>query len=421
MLQDILFFSHYALLLLFGIFFSAAFAGIQPTKKNFSIYTIFTCFCATIQIVLYSFLKETVIWELYPLLTHLPLVFLLRFYHKKRLSTALVSVTTAYLCCQPANFLGIFVFNFTRNSSVEYFTRILVICITGIILFRFAVSYLAQLYNRNIHILRILGILPIGYYCYDYAFGIFADFWRSDPIVAQQILPLLLVFIYVLFCIAYYREYEMRQVAEQKEQIILTESQQQEKEIDAIKRSAQEIRLIRHDMRHLLDSISFCLDINDTEKARELISGFISHIDATIVARYCKNDTLNYVLSSYVAKCEAHNINLTLDVQIDDIHIDEIIFCSILTNAFDNAFNAQMELPKEKRRIKLMIVNTDGRILISVKNTFFKKPVIVDGLPVTKRKGHGYGTQSIRYLTEKIGGNYQFYVQDDLFIVRLVL
>ena len=188
-----------------------------------------------------------------------------------------------------------------------------------------------------------------------------------------------------------------------------------------MKRSAHEIRLIRHDMRHLLDNISFCLDVNDTEKATELIAGFITHIDATIVARYCKNDTLNYVLSSYVAKCEQYQVHLTLDVQIDEIAIDEIILSSLLTNVFENALNAQLELPKEKRKIKILITKPNERILISVKNPIHKKPVFADGLPVSRRKGHGYGTQSIRYLTEKIGGNYQFSVQDDQFVVRLIL
>lgn len=412
---------HYSILLLFGILFSVAFAGIPATKKNIIAYSSFSLFCVLIQVILYMLFYETIIWKIYPLFTHLPLIFMLYLYNKKSFSTALISVTTAYLSCQPANFLGLFAFHLTRRAEAEYFIRIVVLLITASILSRFAVSYLTQLYNKNRRVLYILGILPVGYYCYDYAIGIYADLWRTNPVITQEILPLLLFFIYVLFCIAFYQEYEMRQIAEQKERIILTASQQQLKDIDALKRSSKEIRLIRHDMRHLLDSISFCLDVNDTAKAQELISGFISHIDATIVARYCKNDTLNYVLSSYVAKCETHNISLSLDIQIDDIHIDEIIFCSTLTNVFDNAFNAQMELPEEKRFIKILIANANERVLISVKNPFHTKPIFKDGLPVSNRKEHGYGAQSIRYLTEKLGGNYQFSVQDNLFIVRLVL
>ncbi len=292
----------------------------------------------------------------------MPLFQLLFLYYKKRFSTALLSITTTYLCCQPANFFGLIAFRFTHSPSLEYAVRIVALVLTAFILLRFAVLYLAQIYNKVQLNLYILGILPVGYYLYDYSFGLSTDLQQLLPIMTEEILPLLLVFIYVLFCIAYYDEYEMRQTAEQ-----------QKKEVDAMKRSAHEIRLIRHDMRHLLDNISFCLDVNDTDKAKELIAGFITHIDATIVARYCKNDTLNYVLSSYVAKCEQYQVHLTLDVQIDEIAIDEIILSSLLTNVFENALNAQLELPKEKRKIKILITKSNERILISVKNPFHKK------------------------------------------------
>lgn len=45
----------------------------------------------------------------------------------------------------------------------------------------------------------------------------------------------------------------------------------------------------------------------------------------------------------------------------------------------------------------------------------------MDGVPVTNRKGHGFGTQSICYITEKLEGKYQFFVQDNTFTVRIVL
>lgn len=421
MLNTILFFASNLVLLLFGIFFSAAFADIQPTRKNCNVFISFSIACGAAQIIVFYFVSEEHIWKLYPFITHIPLIYVLCFYCKKRFATALIAVTTAYLCCQPANFLGKLAFDIFRNPEIESLTRLIVLILTGIILFKFCVSYLARLYTKENRNLYVFGMLPVGYYLYDYLMSIYTSFWQKKPVIAREILPLFLFVIYVLFIIVYYREHELRQVAEEKEQVFLTASQQHKKEVEAIKRSTQEIRLIRHDMRHVLDNINFCLDVNDIEKAKELISGFITHIDATIVARYCKNDTLNYVLSSYVAKCEAHHINLTLDVQIYDIHIDETLFCSILTNAFDNAYNAQMELPEEKRYIKLLIKQANDHILISMKNPFHKKPVLVDGSPVTKERGHGYGTQSIRYLTERLGGNCQFMVQDDMFVVRLVL
>ena len=61
------------------------------------------------------------------------------------------------------------------------------------------------------------------------------------------------------------------------------------------------------------------------------------------------------------------------------------------------------------------------KLLISVKNTFAEMPQIVDGMPLSKKAGHGFGTQSIRYITEKMKGNCQFTVKEDWFIVMVVV
>ena len=85
--------------------------------------------------------------------------------------------------------------------------------------------------------------------------------------------------------------------------------------------------------------------------------------------------------------------------------------------------NAQEELPEEARQITLMLKESDGKLLLSVRNSFHEEPEFLDGLPVTKQKenGHGYGTQSIRYMTERIGGKCQFIVENGQFVLRVVL
>ena len=92
-----------------------------------------------------------------------------------------------------------------------------------------------------------------------------------------------------------------------------------------------------------------------------------------------------------------------------------------MSNALDNALNAQKRLPENKRSIHVMLKNRDHKLLFSVKNPFFEQPIFIDGFPASNRKGHGYGTKSIAYLTERLGGNYQFTLEDDLFVLRVVI
>jgi len=137
--------------------------------------------------------------------------------------------------------------------------------------------------------------------------------------------------------------------------------------------------------------------------------------------RYCTVDTINYVLSDFAERCKAENTAFIPQIELEKMDADEIMFSTILSNALDNALNAQKSLPVGNREIRVMLKNADNRILLSVKNPIDKQVVFVDGMPLSNRKGHGYGTQSIRYMTERLGGNCQFTVQDQYFIARVII
>ena len=64
-----------------------------------------------------------------------------------------------------------------------------------------------------------------------------------------------------------------------------------------------------------------------------------------------------------------------------------------------------------------MIKYVHEKLLLSATNPVAEKPAFSDGLPVTPKEGHGYGSQSIRYMTERLGGNCQFSMNKDLFSV----
>jgi sensor histidine kinase regulating citrate/malate metabolism len=126
-------------------------------------------------------------------------------------------------------------------------------------------------------------------------------------------------------------------------------------------------------------------------------------------------------LSDFAAKCHSKDISFLHTVELNDIYVDEILFASILSNALDNALNAQTQVPIAERQIRLTLRSSHGKLLLSVENPTVQIPVFSDGIPVTSRPGHGYGTQSIRYMTERLGGNCQFSIQGNLFVVRVII
>lgn len=421
-MDTILFFTHYALLLLFGVLLSMAFAGVRLSSgKNIAIISAMFVACGISQLGAYVLFDEAFVWQIYPLIAHLPNILLLCAYYRKPLATALAAVSTAYLCCQPANWFGLMLEAVTGSYPAEQVSRILILLAVGFVSIRYLTSYISDLYNKDRRSIWIFGMIPMIYYLFDYSMDIYSDLWSLNNRTAVEFLAFFLCIVYLSFCVVYYKEYEKKADAERKEQLIRITVEQQAKEIEAAKRSEHEVRLLRHDMRLFLNNLSLCMENGDMDTARKMIAGISSSVEATVLQRYCQNDTVNYVLSNFAARCRELNIRFSTNIELTGELPDEILFSTILSNGLDNALNAQKELPEAKRGIRLMLKTNNGKTLLSVTNPFATAPTFVDGMPISTKPGHGYGTQSIRYMTERLGGNCMFTTEEDRFILRVVI
>lgn len=421
MLETVLFFVHSAMVLIFGVFLSAAFSGVTLSRKNSLYNLIFCLLCGGLQLALFLLASEQTVWYAYPLITHLPVILYLVLIFHRKFSTALASVLSSYLFCQPAKWLGVLALYLTQSASLQYTARILCLLAVGLLSVKYAAPSLGGIFSKDLRSVSIFGLVPMVYYLFDYGTVVYTDFWQSSNQVAFEFLPFLLCITFLLFCTVYYREYERKADAERKEQIVRIVAQQQAKYTETAKQIDQEVRILRHDMLHLLNRLTICIDTNDIPKAKEMLQSYISYIDGTQLTRFCGCDTVNYVLSAFAANCERERIPFRWDIQLDTLKTDELMFCSILQNALDNAYNAQLQLEPAQRSIHLLLKHMDNKLLLSVKNPTNEVPLFSDGLPLSRKPGHGYGTQSIRYLSERLGGSCQFSCHEGLFILRVVL
>lgn len=422
MLDELLFIAYYSSVLLFGVFLSVSFSGIRLfEKKNLINSVILFTVCGLLQLLIFSLSGESLVWKLYPLVTHVPVILFLYIFYHQRIMTALSSVTTAYLCCQPAKWFGLLCSSLNLNYAIEITVRIIVLLIMGIISLQYMAPYVAKLYNKDFRSIYILGTIPVFYYFFDYITGIYTNLWYIHSRLTAEFVHFFLCLFFISFCVIYSNENEQKMEAERRENLIRISAQQQNLQIEAVKRTETEIKILRHDMRLFLNSLAVCIENNELDNAQEMISSYCGRIDGTKLEHFCENDIINYVLSDFSEKCRFKNIPFHHVVELEVLHVDEMLFGSILSNALDNALNAQEKLPDGCRNVKVMLKNMDGKLLLSVKNAVASPPLFVDGLPITDQKGHGYGTKSIRYITERLGGNCQFSVQDGWFVVRIIL
>lgn len=136
MLESILAVLHNATTLLFGVYISAAFLGVRMNRHNVFTLLIFSGAVGIIYIAAYLGLGTEGTEKIYPLIIHLPLVLFLSRYYKYKPALSVLSVLTAYLCCQISKWVGLVAYAAMPQMWIYYAVRITVTVITFIILIR---------------------------------------------------------------------------------------------------------------------------------------------------------------------------------------------------------------------------------------------------------------------------------------------
>lgn len=183
-----------------------------------------------------------------------------------------------------------------------------------------------------------------------------------------------------------------------------------------------ELRIVRHDMRHLLITVSSLIQQSKLTQAQQLIDEYIKTIDNTKIIKYCNDPIINSIISYYKSICIRNKINLK--IKIKNIETPKNIKSSdiaiLISNCFDNAINASMKLSKN-RYIEFKFINTDGKLVLQVKNNY-KGDIQYDSneLPTNLNENHGIGTQSIASFCKKNKLTLDYDITDSLFTISII-
>lgn len=424
MITTMLFILKYALITFFGIIVSITFTGVRMNGRMLGVVLLLFAVCGSAELCTYSIWDYETTHRFYPLIVHLPILLVLIFHYRKRIVTSIAAITTAYLLCQPAKWFSLFFESITKSENVEIITYIIILAAIGVISLWHIRPCVEEMYNKDARSVLIFGSIPFAYYIFDYTIISYKQLLISHTQLIMEFLPFIMCLSFTLFCIVYFQEYEKNADTERRNQLIRIAAEQQEKEIEAIRKINMETHVIRHDLRFLLSTLAASIENDDKETTKKLLSDYTELVETTFVKRYCKNDIINYILINFASKCKEASVEFDAQIELGDLdHLgkDELLFASIVSNSLDNAYNAQLSLPPEMRRVETMIKTSRDKLLVSVKNPFASEPKFVNGMPVSRRKGHGYGTQGIRYLTERLDGNCQFSIQDGMFVTRIII
>ncbi len=269
----------------------------------------------------------------------------------------------------------------------------------------------------------LLGAVPLFYYIFDYVTTIFTDVLYQGAEWAVQFMPSTISIFYFVFVILYYVETQ-KQVRIQRERDILdTQFKLAQTEFTSLRQMQQNAAAYRHDMRHHFALLQGLASKGHMEEIIEYIGTALSDIDTITPKRFCENETVNLILSAFLAKAEQSDILLTIDARLpDSLPFSDTELCSLLSNALENAIQASKYIPDTKQRVILLrMYSKNTKLCIDIRNSYHTVPIFHEGHPITKVQGHGFGTKSMVHIVEKHGGVYQFLVKDGWFLFQATI
>lgn len=172
----------------------------------------------------------------------------------------------------------------------------------------------------------------------------------------------------------------------------------------AIVENEQKLAVLRHDIRHYVTTLFAMLESGQTEKAKELLTLINGKIDASAQITYCKNPTINGVISNYASLMANNKIPFSAKIVLPDVlHINETELAVFLCNCLENALNATLKLPEDKRQVTINATSKEDSTIWEISNTFDGKPntTVADLNDINAE--HGIGTHSIQRFAKKNG------------------
>lgn len=365
--------------------------------------------------------------KLYIQVIHIP-VFLI-FWIATRISAIKIvsALYTAVFMIYPANLALTIISNTIEwlHPAGFYFIYITV-CIIMLLVnnyyFRPYFRYMIENYS-NVSFVK-LSLLPLTYYIANYWLGLY----NFTAVRSMEIIILRVVF-FMITLIAYVLIFDIAKTTREKEALqgtqmalsMMLESANQQ--VSALQTTQTQAAVYRHDMRHHLALIGGYLAEGEFDKAENYIKLTQADIEAITPKRYCENNAVNLILSYFELKAKNKGVLFSVEAHLtQNIPISETELCALLSNGLENAIEAAAQVASEQfRKVKLRCYIHKNNLLIYIENSFTGKLAIENGLPQSKREGHGFGAKSMAMIAEKYNGYCSFEKTDEIFILRIVL
>lgn len=244
----------------------------------------------------------------------------------------------------------------------------------------------------------------------------------------QSLLILLMMLNEILIYWLIFREAVRRKRDSEKRRAMEIRQMQYEK----ISGDMENVRRMRHDLRHHYASLNDMLDRGKIEEMKDYLSKIIDTTVRREAETYCKDITVNALMQYYIGLARDEGISCETHIECNELAIEATDMTVLFGNAMENAINACKKYPG-KRWINIQIGMVQGSFAIEISNScksvrLNRRFQTEDGfLPAeafqSSRPGGGYGLRSIAHTAQKYDGSASFHFNagKEIFTARIRL
>ena len=186
----------------------------------------------------------------------------------------------------------------------------------------------------------------------------------------------------------------------------------------------RQIRGWRHDYRNHIQMMKVLAANGDLDALKAYLDELDTDLNTVDTVVKTGNPMADAILNSKISLARSRNIPTQVDAHIPvKLKMSELDLCCIIGNLFDNAMEASMALPEEKRMIRVYMDMKGTQLYISFTNFTAAKKLnkVGKGFKTSKGEGHGFGLVRIDDIVSRYDGYLSRNSEDGAFTTEILI